>query len=376
MATFSLLQMTQNVLARLQSDAVNSINDTPESQLVANIIQQKYYDIAARGMLPEHNSIFQLTASGDPTKPVTMTVPAGITEIQWIKYFDTSIDDSMQQDQFGAFSHDLNLDIVSSQSWTTTSSSSLTIGTGSKTFVVASSTLPVTPGQGVLATSGTNSMFGTVLTYSGTNLTINVTSTIGSGTFSSWVLTTSNSASVAGYKYVQILPFEEFMDMVNKFNPSDSDVASYTFIENGENFTLYYKTDFQPQYCTVLTNEWVLFDSLDLTQDTTLQSSKTLVFGQLIPPFQMTDNFVPDLDDLQFSLLIAEAVALAFFELKQMPHPKAEQEIKRHWSLVQKTKAISQKPHPFDQLPNFGRLATGPWMNLRYGTRWTRSGSW
>jgi hypothetical protein len=364
--------MTQEVLSHLSSDQVNSIFDTPESVQVANIIQRKYYDITARGDLPEHESIFQLNASGNQLQPTLMTVPTGVTAIKWVKYFDTNIGDSQQVDQFGSFAHDLNLDIVSPQTWTTTSTTSNTIATGSKTFTVASSTLPIVLGQGVLCTAGTNNMFGTVTSYAGTTLTLNITSTVGSGTFNSWIITASNSNSFAGYKYVTVLPFNEFMDMINRFDPAETDIGSYTFTENGSNFTLYYKNDIQPLYCTILSNFTVLFDSFDITQDNTLQSSKTLVLGQIIPTFQMLDSFIPDLDDMQFPLLINEATSLAFYELRQMPHPQAEREIKRHWSALQKDKAVSNKPSPFDQLPDFGRLSPRPWMYSKAGTRWTR----
>lgn len=71
---------------------------------------------------------------------------------------------------------------------TATSSTSNSIGTGSKTFTVASG-LWFVAGQTVTATSGANSMTGTVTSYSGTTLVLNITSTVGSGTFTSWTIT-------------------------------------------------------------------------------------------------------------------------------------------------------------------------------------------
>jgi hypothetical protein len=78
----------------------------------------------------------------------------------------------------------------------------------------------------------------------------------------------------------------------------------------------------------------------------------------------MVDTFTPDLDSQQFPLLVNEAKALAFFELKQQPHVKAEQELKRQWSTVQKNKSINNRPTYFNELANFGRR-TGNY----YGTR-------
>lgn len=69
---------------------------------------------------------------------------------------------------------------------TTTSSSSVLIGTGAKTFTVPAG-LGFTVGMSLsIANSSTNNMFGQVTSYSSTTLTMNITSVIGSGTFASW----------------------------------------------------------------------------------------------------------------------------------------------------------------------------------------------
>jgi hypothetical protein len=179
---------------------------------------------------------------------------------------------------------------------------------------------------------------------------------IGSGTYNAWVIS-SNVAGVfpPGYLYVTILPIEQFFDMINRFNPGDSNVRSFTFTDNAQNYTFYYKNNIQPHYCTILSNQYVFFDSFDSGFDTTLQGSKTMCYGQVVPAFSLTDSFVPVMDDNQFPLLINEAKALAFYELKQMPHAKAEQEIKRQWSAVQKNKSLVNRPTYFDELADFGR---------------------
>jgi len=197
-------------------------------------------------------------------------------------------------------------------------------------------------------------MYGILQSYAGFVMVINVTSVIGMGTFSSWTIASLLSAA-PGYKFVTILPVTQFLEMINQFNPLDSNVLSYVFTEGGYNFTLYYKNDRQPQYCCVLSNQWVLFDSFDNTQDSTLHGSKSMVYGQVFPTFSMTDSFIPAMDDDQFPLLINEAKALAFLELKQQPHVKAEQEIRRQWSSVQKNKSMVNRPTYFNELPNFGR---------------------
>ncbi|SRR6266576_6762850 len=296
----TLLDMTQTILSALNSDEVNSISDTAESMQVARIIQNKYYDILSRGDIPAQQTLIQLTASTDDTKPVLMYVPSGVVKIQWIKYFDSNPADSQEIDQFGAFSHGVNTDIVSS--------------------------------------------------------------------------TDEVSDPAPGYKYVTGLPIDQFLDMINRFNPSESNVHPFPFREGGSDFTFYYKDNHQPKYYTVIENDFVVFDSYEATFDTTLQSSKTMVFGERYTLFELRDDFVPDIDDNQFSLLINEAKTLAFYELKQIPHPKADQEIKRQWSSLQKDKSVSNKPSHFDQLPDFGRVPrTGGYSSGGYGAyKWMR----
>lgn len=276
----SLLELTQDILASMDSDEVNSISDTTESMQVAEIVKQTYFNIISRVDISDHDQLIQLNPSLDETNPVLMYVPAGIGRISWLKYFNTNI-----IDESAAGGHDINVDITSTQDG-----------------------IPI---------------------------------------------------AVPGYEYVTILPVTQFIEMVNSFNPRENNVESFTFNDNSNNFnsayTFYYKNDKQPQFCTILSNYYVIFDGYDATQDSTLQNSKTMALGQVIPTFTMTDSFIPNLSEEQFVLLLNEAKSLAYFELKQSAHPKAEQEAKRAWSSVQRDKSIINRPTYFDQLPNFGR---------------------
>ena len=84
----TLLEMVQSILSSMGSDEVNSIGDTTESLQVADIIKQTYMNMLGRYDLPSHNQLFQLQASGDPASPVLMQFPAGVTRVEWLKYFD------------------------------------------------------------------------------------------------------------------------------------------------------------------------------------------------------------------------------------------------------------------------------------------------
>jgi hypothetical protein len=376
MATQTLLSMVQNILSSMSSDEVNSIGDTVESMQVAQIIQNKYYDIVARGDLTLDNVLFQLNPSDNSSMPVLMTLPAGVSRMDWIKYYNTNPQDNTQNSQFGSFSHSLNTDLVSTVNWTVTSTTSVTIvTTGNVTFTVQSGA-PIQIGQlaQANATAG-NSLIGRVVSYSGTTLVLAVTNRTGSGTFASWSISSITVPNVPpGYSYVQIVPLDYFLDVTDRLDITQNNVQSYSFSQGGNKFTFRYFIDRQPRMCTVISNNWVIFDSFDNTQDDTLQASKTEVFGQIVPPFVLQDNFVPTLDDQQFPLLLNESKSLAFYELKQMTHAKADQEIQRQWTVTQKTKSISNKPTYFEQVDNYGRvprtgIASGYplWRWMRYG---------
>ena len=77
------------------------------------------------------------------------------------------------------------------------SRTSLTIGTGSKSFSIGTGKQFV-PKQWVIAVSGNNSMTGEVVSYANGNLTINSVNTSGAGTYDNWTIAVSGAAGAAG----------------------------------------------------------------------------------------------------------------------------------------------------------------------------------
>lgn len=247
---YTLLEMTQNILSSMDSDQVNSIFSTTESQQVAEIIRTVYFNIIARANLPEHNQLFTLDGSGSSSKPVIMNIPANVAKIDWIKY----------------------------------------------------------------------------------------------NTFN------SDESSVDSFTYVTILPLQQFLEMEHQLREDETIVD--TLSHGG--VTHYFYNERAPTYCTILDDRTVLFDAYDSAVDSTLSKSKSLAYGRVVPAFSLTNTFIPSLDEQQFPLLLAEAKSVAFVELKQITHEKAEQESRRQWRTLQKTKKIDT-PDPMALFPNFGR---------------------
>jgi len=258
---YTLLELTQSVLSSMDSDEINSINDTVESQQVVEVIKTVYDDIISRGDLESNKTPFNLTASGDPTKPVLMTKPENIDHIHWIKYNTILFGDT-------------------DPTWTE----------------------------------------------------------------------------------MRYLPFMDFIDYMHQYNTTETNVATFDFVSGGFSTTFYYRNDTAPQYYTTFDDNTIIFDAHDVTIDTTLQSSKTLCYGSKTTDFLAQDTFIPSLQPKQFALLLNEAKSLAWAELKQTAHQKAEITAHRNWRHLQKSRqnvpdgqTLGSGAHSFDKLPNYAR---------------------
>ena len=95
---YSLLEIVQLILSSMDSDEVNSISDTVESNQVALLVKSVYYDIATDIGLPEHETLFELNASGDVSKPCLMTVPTNVVTMRNLKY-----DNKLDTDTYSTF---------------------------------------------------------------------------------------------------------------------------------------------------------------------------------------------------------------------------------------------------------------------------------
>lgn len=93
---YTLLEAVQLILSAMDSDSVDSIHDTIESEQVALILKSVYYDCASDIGLNENKGLFQLEASGDSALPVYMTIPDNVTKVETIRYniYDPALDDT------------------------------------------------------------------------------------------------------------------------------------------------------------------------------------------------------------------------------------------------------------------------------------------
>ena len=78
--------MVQDILSDMDSDEVNSINDSTESLQVAQIIKSTYYNIVDGKDYPFFKELFQLDSNGTVARPTHMRLPETIIDLEWIKY--------------------------------------------------------------------------------------------------------------------------------------------------------------------------------------------------------------------------------------------------------------------------------------------------
>jgi len=118
----TLVDMVQNIMSSMDSDAVNSISDTGESDQIADIIETSYYDLIANRTIPEHKEIFELDALADATRPAMMEVPSTVDTIEWVKYDrrQSSTDTRLRFEDIKYKSPEVMLDLLNSRDSTDT----------------------------------------------------------------------------------------------------------------------------------------------------------------------------------------------------------------------------------------------------------------
>jgi hypothetical protein len=255
---YTLLEMVQQILSAMDSDEVNSITDTAESEQVATLIEGVYRDLVAECDFPENYSLFELNATST-SSPTVMTLPDEVLSMDWVKY-----DNKISTD-----------------------------------------------------------------TYS-------------------------------NFQLVQWMNIKDFMEYINTFKDSSA-VGTFNYsITNGSNtdtVTFLYLNDRFPAYYTSFDDGTIVFDCLDTDEEAPdyLAKTKTQCYGSFTLPFTQSDEFTPSLDAYQYSLLINEAKARAFIELKQAANPNAEQHARRLRIRLRNTKNRTKRNAPHSDLPNYGR---------------------
>lgn len=82
----SLLEMVQDILNDLESDEVNSIDDTFEAAQVAQIIKTCYFEWMSNREWQHLKRLIPLSHSGTPDRPTHILLPENIKELTYFAY--------------------------------------------------------------------------------------------------------------------------------------------------------------------------------------------------------------------------------------------------------------------------------------------------
>lgn len=253
MDKMTLLELTQDILSSMDSDEVNSINDTVESSQVAAIIKNTYRAILTNRDWPHTKKLIELQASGNSTLPTHMSIVDDVKKIDFVRYNVAKASDGARR------------------------------------------------------------------------------------------------------KFADIhwLEVDDFLRRLNALDNTKSNIMTVT--DPSSNIPLSIRTDLAPTYYTSFDDKNIVFDSFDSAVDSTLQTSKTQVYGYVYPQWQMQDDYIPDLPNTAFTLLLEESKSRAFIELKQIANQKAEQEAQRQNSWLSRR---DRRIKGGIRFPDYGRRTT------------------
>ena len=154
------------------------------------------------------------------------------------------------------------------------------------------------------------------------------------------------------YELIEYLHPEDFLRHINSRNSDASNIDSIT---DDSGVTLLIVNDKQPEFYTSFDDETLVFDAYNATDEGAgteyLKDTKTQCFGLRQPTWTADDSFVPDLPIEAFSLLVAEAKAVAQFQVRQFVDQKAEQQAQRQRFRMSRK---SWKAHKQDRYPDYG----------------------
>lgn len=110
---------------------------------------------------------------------------------------------------------------------------------------------------------------------------------------------------------------EEFINRSLSLNPKDPNKKNIQTVKDSSGVIYNIYTDRMPSYYTSFDDKRFILDALDKEQSSTLIEQSTVVYGVVLPAFEIEDTFVPDLAPQHFTLLLSKAKVQAAYELNK-----------------------------------------------------------
>jgi hypothetical protein len=137
---------------------------------------------------------------------------------------------------------------------------------------------------------------------------------------------------------------EDFLKIHMSLDSSADEVEAMT-LDN--NTTLYVYNDRYPSYYTSFDDENLYFDSFYSTDDTTVQASKSVLYGVKEPTWTTADSFVPDLPAQQFPLLLERCRSICSKRFRQLTDEDAEKESMKQYNIMRKNQFRNKRSTKF-----------------------------
>ena len=89
-----------------------------------------------------------------------------------------------------------------------------------------------------------------------------------------------------------------------------------TVVDTEAGITYNIQNNKDPSFYTLIEGKYLILDSYNGDVEDTVQGRKALVYGHTLPEFELKDEFVPDLQEQQFPVLVSRSKTAADMELR------------------------------------------------------------
>lgn len=162
-----------------------------------------------------------------------------------------------------------------------------------------------------------------------------------------WITYNQGTVEAPDYQEVRFQEPELFFRYATIYNNGQQPV---TLVDN-----FYVFNDRGPTYWTTFDNNQILFNGWNSSVDTTLQESKVMCWGFTFRDFDLSDDFIPDLDVSIFPLLLSEAKKACFVNFKQVSNANEERRARRQMVRLQSDLWRANQRRPYNKRPDYSR---------------------
>ncbi len=97
-AKMSLLEIVQNILSAMDSDEINSVEDSVEALQVAEVVKETYFGLLLSESSPSQKQLLQLESLSDTDYPNYLKIPDNVKSIDELAYDYQTDDQTDYQD--------------------------------------------------------------------------------------------------------------------------------------------------------------------------------------------------------------------------------------------------------------------------------------